>query len=86
MRDIELVCVTCGKVDLGNGIWSDIDSQSKRKKRKGLCPDCSLKRFPQFYDDYKSNNRRQFFLFRLPLILLRFFKGKKGVQFRRTPY
>jgi len=36
MRDIDRVCVSCGKIDLGNGVWSDIDSQSKRKKEKAF--------------------------------------------------
>ena len=80
MRDIELVCVTCGKVRLGGGTWSECGRQSKQGKIEGLCPDCIHNRFPQFYDDYKPDNRRKFLLFGLPLILLGFFKGKrKGI-------
>jgi DNA-directed RNA polymerase subunit RPC12/RpoP len=76
MRNIELVCVTCGKVDLGGGVWSNEGNQSKRRKGKGLCPDCSHKRFPQFYNDYKPKERRKFLSFGLPLILWGFFKDK----------
>lgn len=59
MDKVELVCVSCQKVDHGNGVWSTLNNQSARNQKNSLCPDCCHLRFPQFYSDFKKPAQRR---------------------------
>ena len=59
MGSVDLVCVSCGKVDCGNGVWSAIDNQSSGQQKNSLCPECCRQRFPQFYSDFKRPVKRK---------------------------
>ena len=59
MDKVELVCVSCRKVDCGNGVWSIPDRQSAHGQNNSLCPDCCRHRFPQFYSDFKPPAKRR---------------------------
>jgi len=56
MDKIALVCVNCKKVDLGNGIWSNINDQTSDVIKDSICPECCHQRFPHLYSDYEKPN------------------------------
>lgn len=47
------VCIYCGKVCGGSNDWTQTADtiETTVEHRTGICIDCSLKRFPQFYTD-----------------------------------
>lgn len=53
MDNVGLVCVSCQKVDCGNGVWLTIENNAVNEQKSSLCPDCCRIRFPQFYSDFK---------------------------------
>jgi hypothetical protein len=59
MDGVELVCVSCRKVDCGNGVWSTLDNPSSGEQKNSLCPECCRQRFPQFYSDFKRPAKRR---------------------------
>jgi hypothetical protein len=59
MDKVELVCVSCHKVDPGTGVWSASDSPPGDTYRESLCPDCCYLRFPQFYSDFRQPTKSQ---------------------------
>lgn len=58
MQDIQRICVSCKKVDFGNGIWMHCAGQLDSLPKESLCPECCRKRFPQFYSDYQRPAKR----------------------------
>jgi hypothetical protein len=48
------ICTSCGKVNYGGSVWSEIDDDVPSNLVKVLCPGCSHERFPQFYSDYEK--------------------------------
>jgi hypothetical protein len=54
IRDsIELVCVSCKRIDSGNWTWLYPAGQSNLTPVESLCPACCRKRFPQFYSAFE---------------------------------
>jgi DNA-directed RNA polymerase subunit RPC12/RpoP len=56
MESQERVCVTCHRVFLGNDLLLKPMGSSQSVTSRFLCPECSYRRFPQFYSDYKKAN------------------------------
>ena len=54
MDKINLVCVSCRKVNIGDGKWLTPKNQIVGEQQGSLCPDCCHKRFPQFYSDFEK--------------------------------
>ena len=50
---IELVCVSCNRIDCGDGTWFHRAGQSNATRQESLCPHCCRKQFPQFYSNYE---------------------------------
>lgn len=59
MNNVELVCVSCQKVDCGNGVWLTIDHHEANEHKNSLCPDCCRSRFPHFYSDFNPPSKRR---------------------------
>jgi hypothetical protein len=59
MDKVELMCVSCHKVDPGTGVWSVSDRPQSDTCRESLCPDCCYLRFPQFYSDFRQQSKPQ---------------------------
>lgn len=59
MDHVKLVCVSCQKVDGGNGVWLPMENLKASRQKNSLCPDCCRMRFPQFYSDFKQPAKRR---------------------------
>ena len=47
-------CTSCGKVSCDNGFWYEVGQDAPADVIQVLCPNCSQKRFPQFYNDFEK--------------------------------
>ena len=70
MDKINLVCVSCRKVNPGDGKWLTPKNQIVGELQDSLCPDCCHQRFPQFYSDFiKPSKQKSKWLSFLPNLL-----------------
>jgi len=53
-EDIKLICTSCGKIEYGDGHWTEPDGTVQSDLVTALCSECSHKRFPHLYSDYEK--------------------------------
>ncbi len=53
METVKLVCISCRKINYGDGTWSNPAVKLPSDLVNSLCSDCSHQRFPKFYSDYE---------------------------------
>lgn len=60
MESVVSVCVTCRRIDRGDGVWRDRIKPSEGKGRNTICPECGRKSYPQFYEENEEPKENRF--------------------------
>ena len=74
MENVKFVCVSCHKIDNGDGIWTaPPDGHSVVEQTNCLCKNCARQRFPQFYSDLNNHENQKKFTSGLAIVLKKIF-------------